>query len=624
MRGRAGSGRRLPLLAGGLRQRVAGGLLLAGLVFAGVVRAQEVPAGLVVHAGEREVVVRWEPAAGATSYRLYRAVGEEAPALLAETPRTVLVDRRLEGGTTYTYAVAAVGSEVEGLASAEVQATPGPLSDEAFLLLVQRLSFDYFWYEAHPETGLVPDRTAPGSASSIAAVGFGLTALTVGVARGYISREAAAERTLRTLRTLWEAPMGPEASGTAGYRGMFYHFLEMGTGLRAGTSEVSTIDTALLMAGVLDVGAFFDGEGAEEAEIRALSRQLYERVDWAWSQVRPPLIGHGWRPESGHIPFDYGGYSEAMLLYLLALGSPTHPVGPSAWGSWTAGYQWATYYGLSFVTFPPLFGHQYTHAWVDFRGIRDSYMRTRGIDYFENSRRAALAQRAYAIANPLGHPNYGPNEWGLTASDGPDGYRARGVPPVLNDDGTIAPTAAGGSIAFVPEEATAALRQMYARYPNNLWGEYGFRDAYNIRRVWFASDYLGIDQGPFVLMIENLLSESIWERFNAIPAVQRGLERAGFQPVSTSTDPGATPPALGLALFPNPASGAVTLTLRGAPPEGVMLVVFDLLGREVARVRVAEGEPVMVPVGGWASGLYIARAEASGAVVRVPFTVLRE
>jgi hypothetical protein len=617
-------GRRLPLLAGLLRQRVARVLLL-GVVLAGSVQAQPgAPGQPVVHVGEREAVLRWEPVPGATTYRLYRAVGPEAPALLLTIPQAVFVDRRLEEGTTYTYAVAAVGSGGEGPASAEVEATPRPLSDEAFLLLVQRLSFDYFWYEAHPATGLIPDRTATGSASSIAAVGFGLTAYLVGVERGYVTREAAAERTLRTLRTLWEAPMGPEAQGTAGYRGMFYHFLEMGTGLRAGTSEISTIDTALLMAGVLDVGAFFDGEGAEEAEIRALSRQLYERVDWRWYQVRPPLIGHGWFPETGHIPFDYGGYSEAMILYLLALGSPTFSVGPSAWGSWTAGYQWGTHYGLSFVTFPPMFGHQYTHAWVDFREIQDAYMRGRGIDYFENSRRAALAQRAYAIANPLGHPNYGPNEWGLTASDGPDGYRARGVPPVMNDDGTIAPTAAGGSIAFVPEEATAALRHMYARYPNNLWAEYGFRDAYNIRRVWFASDYLGIDQGPFVLMIENLLSGGIWERFNAIPEVQRGLERAGFQPASTSTDPGATPQSLALDLFPTPARESVTLSIRGAPAEGVSVVVFDLLGREVARYRVGEGEHLAIPVGGWASGLYIARAEAAGVPVRVPFTVLRE
>jgi hypothetical protein len=606
---------------GGLRRLAAA--LVVGLVLAAPAKAQpEAPAGLAAHAGEREVVVRWEPVAGATAYRLYRSGSTETSVLLAETARAVHVDRAVSTGSHYAYAVVAVGHGGEGTRSAEVEAAPGPLTDEAFLLLVQRLAFDYFWHEAHPATGLVPDRTASGSASSIAAVGFGLTAYIIGVERGYVEREAASERTLRTLRTLWEAPQGPEARGTAGYRGMFYHFLEMGTGLRAGSSEVSTIDTALLMAGVLDAGAFFDGSHPDEQAIRTLSQQLYERVDWRWAQVRPPLIGHGWTPEAGHIPYDYGGYSEAMLLYLLALGSPTFSVGSSAWSAWTAGYRWATHYGFSFVEFPPLFGHQYTHAWVDFRGIQDAYMRGRGIDYFENSRRAALAQRTYAIANPGGHPNYGPNEWGLTASDGPDGYRARGAPPAMNDDGTIAPTAAGGSVAFVPEEATAALRQMYARYPNNLWAEYGFRDAYNLRRAWFATDYLGIDQGPFVLMIENLLTGSVWARFTAIPAVQLGLERAGFTTTGTSTEEGAVAGVLTLDTFPNPAGEVVTLALGGAGPEAVVVVVFDLLGREVARQHGAGS--VTLDLRGWAAGPYVARVEAAGATVQTTFTVIRD
>jgi hypothetical protein len=613
--------RQVRRLAGSHYRRLASALVAAIVLAASAAAQLEAPAGLVAHAGEHEVVVRWEPVEGATEYRLYRSTGSEASVHHSETVRTVHVDRTVLTGANYAYWVAAVGHGVESARSEEVSAAVGPLTDEAFLLLVQRLAFDYFWHEAHPETGLIPDRTAQGSASSIAAVGFGLTAYIIGVERGYVAREAAAERTLRTLQSLWEAPQGPEPFGTAGYRGFFYHFLEMGTGLRAGFSEVSTIDTALLMAGVLDAGAFFGGPGPDEQAIRALSRQLYERVDWQWAQVRPPLIGHGWTPEAGHIPYDYGGYSEAMLLYLLALGSPTFTVGPSAWSAWTAGYRWATHYGLSFVEFPPLFGHQYTHAWVDFRGIQDTYMRGRGIDYFENSRRAALAQRAYTIANPGGHPNYGPNEWGLTASDGPDGYRARGAPPALNDDGTIAPTAAGGSVAFVPEEATAALRHMYTRYPNNLWSEYGFRDAYNLRRAWFATDYIGIDQGPFVLMTENRLTGSVWARFTTIPAVQRGLERAGFTATGTSTEDGSVVGALTLIAFPNPAGESITLAVGGAGAEAVVVVVFDLLGREVARQHGASS--TTLDLRGWAAGSYIVRVEAAGATVRTTFTVIQ-
>jgi hypothetical protein len=543
---------------GGLRRLAAA--LVVGLVLAAPAKAQpEAPAGLAAHAGEREVVVRWEPVAGATAYRLYRSGSTETSVLLAETARAVHVDRAVSTGSHYAYAVVAVGHGGEGTRSAEVEAAPGPLTDEAFLLLVQRLAFDYFWHEAHPATGLVPDRTASGSASSIAAVGFGLTAYIIGVERGYVEREAASERTLRTLRTLWEAPQGPEARGTAGYRGMFYHFLEMGTGLRAGSSEVSTIDTALLMAGVLDAGAFFDGSHPDEQAIRTLSQQLYERVDWRWAQVRPPLIGHGWTPEAGHIPYDYGGYSEAMLLYLLALGSPTHPVEPASWDGFTEGYRWGAFYGYEHVNFGPLFGHQYTHAWVDFRGIQDAYMRGRGIDYFENSRRAALAQRTYAADNPMGWRGYDADIWGLTACDGPAdttlavngtmrefrSYWARGAAlDGIHDDGTIAPTAAGGSVAFVPEEATYALKAMHARYGAALWGEYGFLDAFNptfdfedvpLRhgRVipglgWFDTDYLGIDQGPIVVMIENLRSGLIWRLMRADPYVRQGLRRAGF------------------------------------------------------------------------------------------------
>lgn len=433
-------------------------------------------------------------------------------------------------------------------------------ADEAFLDTLQTRTFGYFWETANPENGLVPDRWPRETFASVAAVGFALTAYPVGIERGWITRDEGIERVLTTLRFLWDAPQGPEPTGMAGHRGFFYHFLDMETGHRFRTVELSTIDTMLLLAGALFCQEYFSGNDALESEIRALADSLYLRVEWDWIDPdQQPLIGMGWHPESGFIPHAYRGYDEAMLLYLLALGSPTHPVEPEAWSAFTATHPWADFYGYEHVNFAPLFGHQYSHVWVDFRGIQDEYMRERGIDYFENSRRAVLGQRAYAINNPMGWRDYGEDVWGLSASDGPkdttlvvDGdprefwsYRARGAAATqIEDDGTLVPTATGGSIPFTPEETIRALRTMRDRYGEHLWGEYGFFDAFNPSfRVegielthgyvipdvgWFDTDYLGIDQGPILLMAENHRTGMIWEHMRRNPYLIRGLQRAGF------------------------------------------------------------------------------------------------
>ena len=448
------------------------------------------------------------------------------------------------------------------LAACSANRTTAPVPDpptRAFLDTLEHRTFRFFWETTNPLNGLTPDRYPTPSFSSIAAVGFALTAYPVGVSRGYIPRAQGAERTLTTLRFLWTAPQGEAASGVSGYRGFFYHFLDMQTGHRFGTVELSTIDTALLMAGVLFAQSWFDGADAVEAEIRALADSLYRRVEWRWAQARPPAISMGWHPESGFIAHDWRGYNEAMILLGLALGSPTHPVAADAWPFFTGTYQWGSFHGHEHVGFAPLFGHQYSHVWIDFRGIRDAYMRGRGIDYFENSRRATLGQRAYAIANPLGWRDYGPDIWGLTASDGPVGatlpvdgtprrfytYHARGADfTEVRDDGTIAPTAAGGSIPFAPEFAIPALVAMRRRYGDDLFGEYGFLDAFNPTftftdvavqhgRVvpgvgWVDGDYLGIDQGPILLMLENHRSGLIWETIRRNPYIVAGLCRAGF------------------------------------------------------------------------------------------------
>ena len=297
---------------------------------------------------------------------------------------------------------------------------PSPVIDP-FLVDLQTRTFRFFWETANPQNGLVPDRYPTPSFSSIAAVGFGLTTYPVGVERGYITREQARQRVLATLRFFADAPQGPDAQGKTGYRGFFYHFLDMKTGTRFEDSEVSTVDTAILVAGALFCQSYFDGADPEEVEIRALVKRIYERVDWRWAQPKGPAISLGWSPEEGFLRYDWRGYNEAMLVYLLALGSPTFPVDGDAWAEWTSTYdkQWGTVFGQEFLSFPPLFGHQYTHVWTDLRDIRDPYMQRRGLDYFENSRRAVYAQRAYAIANPRQCRDYGPTVWGITASDGP-------------------------------------------------------------------------------------------------------------------------------------------------------------------------------------------------------------
>ncbi len=435
--------------------------------------------------------------------------------------------------------------------------SPGP-RETAFIDTLEARSFAYFWDLADPATGLAPDRWPTRSFASVAATGFALTAYPIGAERGYVTREAARRRVLDTLRFLWTAPQDSGVAGAAGYRGFYYHFVHPGTGHRFEKVELSTQDTALLLAGALFCQSYFDRRQAQEDSIRALADSLYGRADWRWAQVRPPSIGHGWDPESGFLPYDWGGYNEAMLTYILALGSPTHPVGPEAWDAWLAGYRWGTFHGQEHLGFAPLFGHQYTHVWIDFRGIRDAAMRARGIDYFENSRRAVLAQQAYAVENPGGWRGYGPLFWGLTACDGPlsgrliiDGrmrefntYWDRGASfTTIHDDGTVCPSAVGGSIVFAPEIAIPTLVAMRETYGDRIFSTYGFLDALNLTlttpvetqhgRVepgvgWFDTDYIGIDQGPILAMIENYRSELVWRTMRRNPHVVRGLEAAGF------------------------------------------------------------------------------------------------
>ena len=407
---------------------------------------------------------------------------------------------------------------------------------------LERRTFQWFWDTTNPRNGLVPDRWPTKSFSSIAAVGFGLTAYGIGAERGYVTRAQAADRVLTTLKAFLAFPSGPQAAGMSGYHGFFYHFLDMDTAARYKDVELSTIDTTWLLAGALFCQSYFNRDDAAEAAIRDAAEQLYERAEWDWVTPRAPAISMGWTPEAGYHTYDWRGYNEAMMVVLLALGSPTHPVDPSAWSEYTKTYKWGEFYGQQHVLFAPLFGHQYTQMYIDFRGIQDEYMRSRGIDYFENSRRATVAQRAYAIDNPNRWNDYGADVWGLTACDGPgdmtiDGrtyhsYTARGATADdIRDDGTIAPTAAASSIVFTPEISIAAINEMKRRYGASLYRDYGFIDAFNptLKGGWFDNDYLGIDQGPIVIMIENYRSGLVWDVMKKNAHVVRALRKAGFQ-----------------------------------------------------------------------------------------------
>ena len=429
-----------------------------------------------------------------------------------------------------------------------------------FLDSLEHDTFRWFWELSDSTTGLTPDRAPTPSFSSVGAIGFALTAYPIGVERGWVTRSQAAERTRRTLAYLWRAPQDTTRRPAAGAHGFFYHFLDMKSGLRFKDDvELSTIDTGLMLAGAVFCESYFDRATPVERAVRALTDSLMDRVDWRWAQPRAPAMVLGWSPEDGFLPYDWGGYNETMILHVLALGSNTHAVAPGLWGAYTRHYRWGTFEGRPQIGFAPLFGHQYSHVWLDFRDIADDTMRARGLDYFENSRRATLSQRDYAIANPSQFRGYGARLWGLTACDGPADttatiagrkrtfltYAARGASFVrIEDDGTICPAAAGGSLPFAPRECTEVLMAMRADWGTWAMNRYGFVDCFNptldaplhvpYGRIvpgvgWFDVDQLGIDQGPILAMIENARSELVWKTLQRNPRIVRGLRRAGFR-----------------------------------------------------------------------------------------------
>ncbi|BCH32332.1 hypothetical protein MesoLjLc_42620 [Mesorhizobium sp. L-8-10] len=423
------------------------------------------------------------------------------------------------------------------------------LPDDVELRVLQHETFRYFLHEASPVNGLIADKTEPGWPASIAATGLALAAYPIGVDRSFISRDEAIEPTLKVLRFFWTSPQGTEPDAT-GYRGFFYHFLDMQTGRRAWDCEVSTIDTTFLLAGALTARIFFDRDTDEEQEIRALAEALYKRADWQWAQNGGETVSHGWRPETGFIPYRWEGYDEALLLYVMGLGSPTFPLPQSSYAAWCSTYEWKECQGIEFLYAGPLFTHQLSHIWIDFRGIQDYYMREKDIDYFENSRRATFVQQRYAIDNPLGFAHYGSCCWGITASDGPgpvtlkiDGitrefqdYVGRGV-PYGPDDGTIAPWVVVASVPFAPEIVLPTVDHFIHEVKLKSQNPYGFKASFNPTFPdksgspygWISPWHYGLNQGPIVLMIENYRTGLLWEWMRSCPYLTAGLRRAGFR-----------------------------------------------------------------------------------------------
>ena len=412
--------------------------------------------------------------------------------------------------------------------------------------VIQRAAFGYFMQETNRANGLVRDKTCADWPASIAAVGLALTAYPVGVERGFLPRREAIERTLASLRFFWHSKHGPEADAT-GYKGFYYHFLDMRSGARAWQCELSTVDSALLLGGMLTAAAYFDADTPAEREIRELAEWLYARADWRWAQNGGATVTHGWKPETGFLPYRWEGYDEALLLYVLGLGSPTHPLPPESYRAWASTYEWKTVYGTSYLFAGPLFTHQLSHVWVDFRGIQDAFMREHGIDYFENSRRATYVQQQYGIRNPRGFAHYGEFCWGLTASDGPgeltrvvDGverrffdYLDRGVPDGP-DDGTIAPWAVVASLPFAPEIVLPTVAD-FTRWQVGGVHRYGFKATFNpsfavpgTPNGWVSPWHFGISEGPIVVMIENHHSGLVWRLTRACAPIVAGLRAAGF------------------------------------------------------------------------------------------------
>ncbi|MFZ0744685.1 MAG: glucoamylase family protein [Terracidiphilus sp.] len=388
--------------------------------------------------------------------------------------------------------------------------------DDQFLEELEHSNFLFFWEQGNPQTGLIKDRCNVRAkdtsvAASIASTGFGLTAICIGEKRGFVSYADARVRVIKSLSFLWHK--------LPTHRGFFYHFANINTGERLWDSEVSSVDTAILLCGVLTCYQHFHDE-----TIKELAHAIFDRVDWTWLSEDTSLLPMGWTPEFGFLPYKWNLYSELMMIYLLGMGSSSHPLHSEVWFAWKRTI--FEYDGLRYVgSFAPLFIHQYSQAWFDFRDKKDRYA-----DYFQNSIIATDVHRRFCLELNPQFPDYSNALWGITASDSEKGYVIWGGPPAMGPiDGTVVPCAPGGSLPFMPDATMRVLRTVHDHYPKALC-RYGFVDAFNPLTEWFDTDVIGIDTGITMLMAENARTGFVWETFMKNPEAQRGMAVAGFKP----------------------------------------------------------------------------------------------
>lgn len=419
--------------------------------------------------------------------------------------------------------------------------------ETAMLDSIQKKTFLFFLNEHSPDKGIVKDRAAVWAPASIASTGFGIPSFAIGVERNWITRKQAAEITLNMLKFFANSVQSADTNAT-GYKGFYYHFLRMNSGTREWKCELSSIDTGLLMMGIIFARNYYNLDNEDEKQIRELSAMLLGRMDWSFFLMpptgkHPNCISMAWSPEGGLLNHGWSGYNEGLFLYVLAAGTGMKDVEKS-YDSWLSTYEWQTpYKGLSHVAFPPLFGHQFSQAFIDYRGLADKYMKEKGIDYFENSRLATYVQREYAIENPKGWVGYDSLCWGITASDGPgssfnfgdkkfEGYAGRGTSGkdhTIAEDGTLAPYGPMSSLPFAPEIVLPTMKSINAKYGKELWGKYGYYDSFNPTINWVNNDFIGIDQGPMLIMIENFRTGLVWDYVMKDPIIQTGLTKLGYE-----------------------------------------------------------------------------------------------
>jgi hypothetical protein len=520
-------------------------------------------------------------------------------------------------GAAFTYKVAAFNSGlVESLPSDLATASTRQMSDDELLTMAQEASFRYFWDYAHPVSGLARERYNSGNTVTTGGSGFGIGALITGVERGFITRGQGVERMLKILNFL--------SVKADRFHGAFPHWLDGETGkvqpFSAYDNGGDLVETAFLIEGLLTARQYFNKNDADETSIRSMITAIWESVEWNWYRQSAESLVLFWHWSPNYlwkINMPVKGWDEALIIYLLAVASPTHSVSPLFYSGGWASTNYTN--GRSFYGIPlyvganyggPLFFAHYSFIGFDPRNKKDAYA-----NYFDQNKNHSLINRAYCMANPGGYKGYSGSCWGLTASDDPTGYLAH---EPTNDNGTISPTAALSSMPYTPNESMSALKEFYNVYGKKIWGIYGFKDAFNVSRNWYADSYIAIDQGPVVCMIENYRSQVLWNNFMANPEIQPMLDKLGFKPDFTDVvEKSDKPSSYELKNnYPNPFNPVTTIAYS-VPKEGkVSLKVYNLLGKEVARlvdeVKPAGSYNVLFDASKLASGVYFYKIEASG------------